>query len=52
MADPRRPRGSPEDGGAGGPKRWVVVVGILVAAAVLGLMIYLHLSGAIGPGIH
>jgi hypothetical protein len=29
-----------------------VVVGILVAAVLLGLMIFLHLSGAIGPGLH
>ena len=37
---------------AGGPARWVVVIGIAVAVAVLGLIIFLHLSGAIGPGIH
>jgi hypothetical protein len=29
-----------------------VVVGILVAAVLLGLMIFLHLSGVIGPGLH
>jgi hypothetical protein len=52
MADPRRSRGTPKDGGTDGPNRWVVVIGIAVAAAVLGLMIYLHLSGTIGPGIH
>ena len=58
MADPLR---SPEDAdrarrGPGrrveGPPRWVVVVGIGLAIALLGLIVFLHLSGAIGPGIH
>jgi hypothetical protein len=42
------PSGAP----AGGPPRWVVIIGIVAAVAVLGLIIFLHLSGAIGPGIH
>jgi hypothetical protein len=47
MPDPSR---DAEHGG--GPKRWIAIIGILVAAALLGLMVFLHLSGAIGPGLH
>jgi hypothetical protein len=32
--------------------RWPIVLGIVVAAAFLGLMIALHLSGGLGPGLH
>lgn len=32
--------------------RGVVVVWIVIAIAVLALLVFLHLSGAIGPGIH
>ena len=59
MADPLR---SPEDadGARRGPEQdasrgtplWVVVVAIVAAVALLGLIVFLHLSGAIGPGIH
>jgi hypothetical protein len=58
MADPSR---TPEPGEAGpgpdrgttsGPARWKVVVGIVIAVALLGLIVFLHLSGAIGPGAH
>lgn len=45
--------GSPPDPGTeSGPRRWVVVLGIVLAIAVLGLIVFLHLSGAIGPGTH
>jgi hypothetical protein len=59
MADPLR---SPEDGdrarqgpeqdASRGTPRWVVVVAIGLAIALLGLIVFLHLSGAIGPGSH
>jgi hypothetical protein len=41
--DPDAPSGAP---------RWVVALVIVLAIALLGLIVFLHLSGAIGPGIH
>jgi hypothetical protein len=64
MADPLRSpedadrarRGPEQDASRGtlsrGTQRWVVVVAIGLAIALLGLIVFLHLSGAIGPGIH
>jgi hypothetical protein len=64
MADPLRSpedadrarRGPEQDASRGTPsrdtQRWVVVVAIGLAIALLGLIVFLHLSGAIGPGIH
>ena len=59
MADPPR---SPEaddqarrgaDGGAAtGTPRWLLILVAIVAVAVLGLMVFLHLSGTLGPGLH
>jgi hypothetical protein len=59
MADaPRSPKAGdhaghePERGRRSGTSRWLIVVGIVIAVALLGLLVFLHLSGAIGPGIH
>jgi hypothetical protein len=45
--------GSPGAAGARGRMRpFVVVLWIVVALALLGAVIFLHVSGAIGPGSH
>jgi hypothetical protein len=58
MADPP---GSPEtqdearggaDGAASGTPRWVLVLVAIVVVALLGLMVFLHLTGTLGPGLH
>ncbi|HEV8274485.1 MAG TPA: hypothetical protein VGQ26_02150 [Streptosporangiaceae bacterium] len=59
MADPPR---SPEtedearrgaDGGAAsGTPRWLLILVAIVAVALLGLMVVLHLTGTLGPGRH
>ena len=50
--DPDRVRRGPEQDSSRGTPRWVVFVAIGLAIALLGLIVFLHLSGAIGPGIH
>jgi hypothetical protein len=59
MADPDRSPDTPDDasrgpdrGATGGARPWKVVAGIIIAVALLGLIVFLHLSGAIGPGVH
>ena len=40
------------DPGPNRPRRWLVALGIAVVAALFALVVFLHLSGTIGPGIH
>jgi hypothetical protein len=32
--------------------RWIAALGIVLAIALIGGVIFLHVSGAIGPGSH
>jgi hypothetical protein len=57
MADPLRSpqtddEAGPDGGAGGGAPRWMVVAGIVTVVALLGLIVFLHVSGAIGPGAH
>lgn len=45
-------RQDPDQGAPRGTSRWVVLLGIVLVAALLGLIVFLHLTGAIGPGVH
>jgi len=59
MADPPRSPGTeknarqgPDPEAATSTPRWVFVLGIIIAIALVGLMILLHVSGTLGPGAH
>jgi hypothetical protein len=39
-------------GPTGGTPRWLGVVGILVAIALVALVVVLHLTGTLGGGVH
>jgi hypothetical protein len=45
-------RAEPDSGSAAGAPRWITVFGIAMAILVVVTLIILHLSGAIGPGVH
>ena len=55
-----RPYPDTDDEGGAGPKRgattgtppWAYVLGIVLAIALIALIIVLHLSGILGPGLH
>lgn len=42
----------PDRGSTASTPRWVSVVGIVIAIVLLLLLVGLHLSGALGPGLH
>ncbi|MPZ24279.1 MAG: hypothetical protein GEU28_12230 [Dehalococcoidia bacterium] len=57
MADPPPFPDSGDDTGAGpgrgpttGTRRWVPVVGIIIAIGLVLLFVILHLTGIVGPG--
>jgi hypothetical protein len=59
MEDPRRSgrtggdvRRDPADRAATPQSRWRLALGIVIVIALLGLIVYLHLTGTLGPGIH
>jgi hypothetical protein len=59
MADPPRPpetedetRRGADGGTASGTPRWLLILVAIVAVALLGLMVVLHLTGTLGPGLH
>jgi hypothetical protein len=37
---------------AAGAPRWITVLGIVIAILVVLTLVVLHLTGAIGPGLH
>jgi hypothetical protein len=42
----------PDREAASSTPRWVFVLGIIIAIALVGLMVLFHLTGTIGPGVH
>ena len=47
--DPHR---VPDGGAATSRPRWVVVLVVIATIALVGLMVFLHLTGTLGPGLH
>jgi hypothetical protein len=59
MTDPpQHPKPDEDTGGnaerdpAGSRSRWGLVLGITAAIALVTVMVLLHISGTIGPGMH
>ena len=59
MADPPRYPDTSDDTGLGRDRgsatstpRWVSVLGIIIAIALVLLFVVLHLTGTLGPGAH
>jgi hypothetical protein len=52
QSDEPQTYGTPESESSSGPRRWLSVAILVVVALALVGMIVLHLSGALGPGLH
>jgi hypothetical protein len=56
MADPPRYPDTGDDSGDGqsarSAPRWLTVLGIAIAIALIVLFVVLHLTGTLGPGAH
>lgn len=59
MADPRPDPDNQDDPGTrldGGPTtstpRWMPLVGVVIAIALIALLVVLHLTGTLGGGVH
>jgi hypothetical protein len=56
MADPPPYPETGDEGGdrgsTGSTSRWVIVLGIMIAIALIALFVVLHLTGTLGPGAH
>jgi hypothetical protein len=42
----------PNRGSAAGAPHWITVFGIVIAILMILTLVVLHLTGAIGPGVH
>ncbi len=42
----------PDRGAANSRSRWGLILGIILTVALVALIVYLHLTGTIGPGTH
>ena len=47
-----RPTARGPHGRDGRAPRWAIVLGIVIAIHLVALIVLLHLTGTIGPGIH
>jgi hypothetical protein len=45
-------RRGPGRAAPGSRPRWAVILVVAAAIALVGLMVFLHLTGTLGPGVH
>lgn len=50
--DHRAPDRVPDGEAAPSRPGWVLVLLVIVAIALVGLLVFLHLTGTLGPGLH